>query len=73
MTILHLPSPGSYFTRLPRVCQDSLLIQGRAFSRSSFSARRTPSTYPSGYASGSLSPPALLEAILTILRVNPVR
>ena len=30
------------------------------------------STYPQGYASGSLSPRALLEAILTILRIHPV-
>ena len=29
------------------------------------------STYPKGYASGSISPRALLEAILTILRFYP--
>src|SRR4249920_1510803 len=26
----HPPSPGGYFTRPPRVCQDSLFAQGRA-------------------------------------------
>src|SRR5712692_915134 len=29
----HPPNPGGYFTRPPRVCQDSLFAQERAFSQ----------------------------------------
>ena len=76
MPTFHPPSPGA-----PR----------RTFPRSSFSARRNPQRTPlretsclgssgaggEGYASGSFSPRALLEAILTILlvahRVDSIR
>ena len=60
----HLPNPGSYCTRPPRVCQDSLFTQGRACPKQGDRPSYPISFFSSllGIGSGSRQPRLLRES-----------